>query len=145
MACRVTHVMCAGTSLSNDAYAAATAGFASPDVFQIFLALPFGAMSSYTASEIAAAMSHPQPSRLLSHRLLAITRRAALLPCMRQPSGTVYFVTFGGDFFLVFPLATLMNGHPKHLQQRPFAGACCSSPGRSDFYVLVKQAMAATH
>ena len=33
--CRVTHVMCAGTGSSNDAYAAATAGFASPNVCQL--------------------------------------------------------------------------------------------------------------
>ena len=55
--CRVTHVMCADTSSSNDAYAAATAGFVSPDVFQLHLALPFDAMPSYTASEIAAAVA----------------------------------------------------------------------------------------
>ena len=33
--CCATHVMCAGASSSNDAYAAATAGVASPDVFQL--------------------------------------------------------------------------------------------------------------
>ena len=32
--CGVAHVMCAGTSSSNDTYAAATAGFASPDAFR---------------------------------------------------------------------------------------------------------------
>ena len=48
--CCATHVTCGGTSPSNDAYAAATAGFAPADLFffQSFL---------YTASEIAAAIS----------------------------------------------------------------------------------------
>ena len=49
--------MCAGTSPSNDAHAAATAGFVSPDVVQSQTSTPVGAMSAVNASQIVAAVA----------------------------------------------------------------------------------------